>query len=55
MPGPQWYDERVAFLPLERLVVNQRGAAAAEGVIDAGAGVPVRFGFFLGAEHLDLA
>ena len=39
MPRPQRHDEGVAFLPVEGLAVDQRRAAAAEGVVDAGAGV----------------
>ena len=32
--------------------VDDRRAAASEGVIDAGAGVTVRLSFFVGPEHL---
>ena len=55
MPAPQWHDEGVAFLPVEGLAVDDRRAAAAEGVVDAGAGVAMRFGFFVAAQHLDPA
>jgi hypothetical protein len=44
VPGPQRDDEGVAFLPVERLAVDHRRAAAAEGVVDARAGVSVSFG-----------
>jgi hypothetical protein len=44
VPGPQWHDEGVAFLPVERFAVDDCRAAAAEGVVDAGAGVAVSFG-----------
>lgn len=55
MPGPQRDDERVALLPVEGLAVDYRRAAAAVGVVDAGASVAVGFGFFVGAEHLNSA
>ena len=55
MPRPQRHDEGVSFLPVERLAVDHGRAAAAEGVVDAGAGVAVRLGFFVGTKHLDLA
>ena len=42
-------------MPMERLAVNHRRAAAAEGVVDAGAGVAVRLSFIVGPEQLDLA
>ena len=54
VPGPQRDDEGVAFLPVEGFAVDHGRATAAEGVVDAGAGVAVGFGFFVGAEHLDL-
>src|SRR6266498_4110558 len=55
MPGPERYNKCVAFLPMEWLAVDHCCPAAAEGVVDARAGVAVRFGFFVGAEHLDSA
>src|SRR6266511_2267228 len=55
MPGPERYDKCVAFLPGKGLVVDHCCRAAAEGVVDACAGMAVRFGFFVGAEHLDAA
>ena len=55
VPGPERHDEGVAFLPMKRLAVDHRCAAAAEGVVDARAGVAVRFGFFAGAQQLNPA
>ncbi len=55
MPGPEGYDEGVAFLPVEGLAIDHCRAAASERMIDARASVAVRFGFFVGAEHLDSA
>ena len=55
MPGPQRHDEGVALLPLKRLAVDDRRATAAESVVDAGARVTVRFGFFVASEHLNAA
>ena len=55
MPGPERYDECVAFLPMEWFAIDYSCAAAAEGVVDARAGMAVGFGFFVGAEHLDSA
>lgn len=44
VPGPQRHDESVAFLPVKSLAVDRGHAAAAEGVVDAGAGVAMGFG-----------
>ena len=55
VPGPQRYDESIAFVPLERLAVDHRRAAAAERMINARAGVAMAVGFFAGAQHLDSA
>ena len=44
VPGPQRNDKSVAFLPVERLSIDDRRAASAEGVVDAGAGVVGRLG-----------
>ena len=55
MPGPQRYDKRVTFLPAERFAVDDRRAAATEGVVNAGAGVAVGFGFFVGPAHSNAA
>jgi len=49
MPGPERHDEGVAFLPLEFLAVDDGRPAAADGVVDADAGVAVKFGFFVGS------
>jgi hypothetical protein len=55
MPGPQRYDEGVAFLPMEGLAIDDGRAAAAAGVVGARAGVAVGLGFFVGSEHLNTA
>ena len=38
---------------MERMAVNDRCAAAPEGVVDARAGVAVGFRFFVASEHLN--
>jgi len=53
VPRPEGHDERVAFLPMKFLAVDHRRACAAEGVIDARAGVAVRLGLLAGPEHLN--
>src|SRR5918996_4266876 len=55
MPRPQRHDESVALFPVKRLTVNHRCAAAAEGMIDAGAVMAVNLGLLAGAEHLQPA
>src|SRR5215468_2800934 len=55
VPGPERHDESVAFLPMKRLAVDQSCAAAAEGMINARAGVAVSFGVLIGAKRLNPA
>ena len=52
MPSPQRDDDGVAFLPVERLAVDDCRATVADGLVDAGAGVTVGFRLFVAVEHL---
>src|SRR5438552_1412779 len=48
-------DERVSLLPIEALVTNIARTAAAKGMVDDCARVPMRLGFFARAEKLKSA
>ena len=55
VPRPERHDEGVAFLPREFFAIDDRCPAAAESVVDARAGMPVRFGLFVGPQLLHAA
>src|SRR5713226_1168458 len=55
VPAPERHDERVAFFPVKRLAVDHRGAAAAKGMIDAGARMTVSARALSRAQHLNAA
>src|SRR5437899_6081221 len=52
---PKRDNERVSLLPIEALVTNIARTAAAKGMVDDCARVPMRLGFFARAEKLKSA
>ncbi len=52
---PERDDKGIAFFPLVALIADVGDAAAALHMVDRRAGVPMTFGLFAGAEHLNLA
>src|SRR5436305_14977717 len=55
MRMPKRDDERVSLLPIEALVTNIARTAAAKGMVDDCARVPMRLGFFAREEKLESA